>query len=257
MVVSGGVLVLQRVLLRLEQHAVGTLGHELLELEGGLAGLVRLQERGLFAGDVLDFVAPLRAHNLLVVDLALLVDIGQCQTRQIRRAEAVQVAVLFGRGLGPVTLHQCCGLGRVEKAVEVRPRQDVFDARKELFHGLQRSKQRNHATEAVKRDRVVERVAQHGVETLQVDLLDAREVEFEALDEHLFKVLVQHLGVLGLEGLLGENAALVHTRGNDEHVTRTLVILPRHSRLMTFLPTLSGHNMSVTTCSYFFRICGK
>lgn len=189
-------------LLGLEQHAVGTLGHELLELEGGLAGLVRLQERGLFPGDVLHLVAPLCSHDLLVIDLALLVNVRQCQSRQICRAEAVQVAVLFGRGLGPMTLHQCRSFGRVEEAVEVRPRQHVFDACKELFDWLQRSKERDHATEAIECDRVVERVAEHGVETLQVDLLDAREVEFETLDEHLLEVLVQHLGVLGLEGLL-------------------------------------------------------
>ncbi len=186
-------------LFSLEQHAVGTLRHELLELESGLAGLVRLQERGLFPGDVFYFVAPLCSHDLLVVDLALLVDVRQCQTGQICRAEAVQVAVLFGRCLGPLTLHQCRGFGRVEEAVEVRPRQHVFDTCEELFNGLQGAKQRHDTTEAVKCDRVVEGVAEYGVETLQVDLLDAREVEFETLNEHLFKVLVQHLGVLRLK----------------------------------------------------------
>lgn len=118
--IRGVVLVSRRVLFRFEQHAVRTLRHELLELERGLAGLVRLQERGLFAGDVFHFVAPFCSHNLLVIDLAFLVNVGQCQTGQICRAEAVQVAVLFGRCLGPMTLHQCRSLGRVEKAVEVR-----------------------------------------------------------------------------------------------------------------------------------------
>lgn len=161
----------------------------LLKLVASNAGLVEVLKVREVLIRFFEMVAvPHVVLDALVVDVALLVDVGEHEGAHVRRGEAVHVAGVLRRRV--IVFDQMSRLLSRQESVEVLLFKDLLDLLEELVNGLQRTEPADNLAETFKANRIVKGVAEDGAEALDVDLLDLTKVKLQALDEGLLEVSV-------------------------------------------------------------------